>query len=105
MSRSEEAVKGEANCFVVRGVHRSVAKTLDGLHSGGYLQFSVQHGTGRVGYFLLGLISLAVAQEATNPEFHCVSEESASPQRGRSQSEHCELRERASEARRKGENL
>jgi len=29
------AVKGGANCFVVRGVHRSAAKTLYGLRSGG----------------------------------------------------------------------
>jgi hypothetical protein len=28
LSRSEDAVKGGANCFVVRGVHRSEAQTL-----------------------------------------------------------------------------
>ena len=31
-----EAVKGVANSFLVRGVYRSVAKTLDGLRSEGY---------------------------------------------------------------------
>ena len=38
LSRSKEAVKGDANCFVVCGVHRSEAlraETLDGLRSGG----------------------------------------------------------------------
>jgi hypothetical protein len=42
-SRSEEAVKGGANCSLVRGVQRSEAwraETLDGLRSGGY---SVRH--------------------------------------------------------------
>ena len=42
LSRSEEAVKGGANCFVVRGVHRSEAETLDGLCSGGYEQLRVE---------------------------------------------------------------
>ena len=36
---ARKAVKGDANCFVVRGVHRSEAlraETLDGLRSAGY---------------------------------------------------------------------
>jgi hypothetical protein len=33
---AKKAVQGEANRFVVRGVYRSAAETLDGLHSEGY---------------------------------------------------------------------
>ncbi len=33
---AKEAVKGEANCFVVHEVHRSAAETLDGLRCVGY---------------------------------------------------------------------
>src|SRR5260370_35473456 len=42
LSRSEEGSQGRSE--VVRGVHRSVAKTLGGLRSEGYLQGSFQHG-------------------------------------------------------------
>lgn len=38
VSRSEEGSQGRSELFCVRGVHRSVAKTLDGLRSEGYLQ-------------------------------------------------------------------
>jgi len=58
MSRSEEAVKGEANCFVVRGVHRSAAKTLDGLRSEGYLQVDPSTATSWKDYFLCSAVYL-----------------------------------------------
>jgi hypothetical protein len=38
VSRSEEGSQGRSERFPVRGVHRSAAKTLDGLRNEGYLQ-------------------------------------------------------------------
>jgi hypothetical protein len=38
---ARKAVQGEANCLVVRGVHRSAAKTLDGRRSEGYRKWRV----------------------------------------------------------------
>ena len=38
---ARKAVKGGANCLVVRGVHRNEAQTLDGLRSAGYVRLGL----------------------------------------------------------------
>lgn len=106
VSRSEEGSQGRSELFCVRGVHRSAAKTLDGLRSGGYLQ--VDPTSTETSWELYScfrrLYLLPVAQEVMIVSSLRFGRE-RQPPAGAFASEHCELRERASEARRKGESL
>ena len=105
VSRSEEGSQGRSELFCVRGVHRSAAKTLDGLRSEGYLQGEPSIEISWEGYSCVRRLYLfPVAQEVMIMS-SLRSERARQPPAGAFASEHCELCERASEARRKGENL
>jgi len=83
VSRSEEGSQGRSERFPVRGVHRSEAKTLDGLRSEGYLQWS----TPALKLFGKAILVSEVASiprcpRSNDHEFHYASAEGASPQRG-----------------------
>jgi len=65
VSRSEEGSQGRSELFFVRGVHRSAAKTLDGLRSEGYLQWQSQHCNPFGRHSCVRELSVPVAQEVT----------------------------------------
>jgi hypothetical protein len=77
LDEARKAVQGEANRFIVRGVHRSVAKTLDGLHSEGY-------SGGKLTWRLIPKKTVrAHARQYVSNSVSGASQPRASPQRGR----------------------